>query len=325
MIDGYRGDQLQHIGSTFLRLATAVAAVVAAGIVLQGRSPRPYLAVLVISGCLAAAVAIAMFLVPSVTPMLGSIVQDSPFQDLRPSGFFFDPNYFGMVLATLTVVAVGLLLLARGATERVLALVAILILLAGLAIAQSRSAILVLLVALVLMAFLRSRRTGLLVAGISALVGGVAYFLLINVRLVASGGAVTDVGLSRLADSDAGRLAQVLQGPELFLTSPVFGIGLGNFVLQSGDASHNWFMTVLAEQGLVGVVLMGVLFAIAAVRLRGLTGVRQSIGVGVLTVLLLGGLFLEPLIAVQWSVPAALALGAVFVADWGESPAPEAR
>ena len=51
------------------------------------------------------------------------------------------------------------------------------------------------------------------------------------------------------------------RGPIIWLTSPIFGVGFGRYVFASGEfgvrggVAHNWYMTVLAEQGVVGIAL----------------------------------------------------------------------
>ena len=196
------------------------------------------------------------------------------------------------------------------------------VLLAGLAITQSRAAFAALLVGVVAAAFTRNRRLGFLIALIGILLAATLYTFLVDLRLTETAGAVTDLGMLRHAESDAYRLETVLRGPALFATSPIFGVGLGEYWNITGDASHNWFMLVLAEQGMVGITLMGL--AIIAV-LRGLMRRAldpRAVGMGVLVVFLTGGMFLEPMSATQWAIPAMIILAAAFVAHWDPTTSP---
>jgi O-antigen ligase len=131
-----------------------------------------------------------------------------------------------------------------------------------------------------------------------------------------------------MAESDHGRLTGTLAGPLLFLTGPLFGIGFGHFVPMSvlvtngGEPinAHNWYLTVLAEQGIVGVVLVGAL-AVALVRaLRSRPAKARTVGFAVLGCLAAQALFLEPPTSFQMLAAPAIVLVAALVGDWHEEP-----
>lgn len=314
MMAGYTGSA-QGVGSVYLRYLTAALAAVAAGWVVSRRAPYPYLGGLLIGGVLVSLLSILMYAQPSLMGALGDLIAPSD-QVARPAGAMSDPNYFGMVAATMLVIAFGWLLVTRERVQRVLLLVVMVELGAGLAVSQSRSAFIALGLGLVVVAFTHSRRTGLVTTGLVATAGALLAPLLIQWRLTNTGGVVNALTLSRLAESDAGRLDLVLEGPRLFLQSPVFGVGLGEFVQAVGDASHNLYSVILAEQGIVGVILV-VSFGVAllgAIRRREVTA--RAVGLGVLSILSIGAFFLEPTLETSWSVPAAIVLTLVLAADW---------
>ena len=66
-----------------------------------------------------------------------------------------------------------------------------------------------------------------------------------------------------LVESDNVRIDGLLAGVQLFLSAPLLGIGFGHYIQLSTDVpgvldpinAHNWYLAVLAEQGLVGVAL----------------------------------------------------------------------
>ena len=225
MMAGYTGSA-QGVGSVYLRYLTAALAAVAAGWVVSRRAPYPYLGGLLIGGVLVSLLSILMYAQPSLMGALGDLIAPSD-QVARPAGAMSDPNYFGMVAATMLVIAFGWLLVTRERVQRVLLLVVMVELGAGLAVSQSRSAFIALGLGLVVVAFTHSRRTGLVTTGLVATAGALLAPLLIQWRLTNTGGVVNALTLSRLAESDAGRLDLVLEGPRLFLQSPVFGVGLG--------------------------------------------------------------------------------------------------
>jgi O-antigen ligase len=314
MLEGYTGSG-QNVGSMFLRYSTEALAVVASGWVMMRRPPFPYLAGLVLAGILAAGLALVMYLQPSLVGPLGDLVL-RPDRMVRPAGAFTDPNYFGMLTVTVLVAAFGWFLAMHGRLQRSLLLAAMGVLGAGLVVSQSRSALFSVAVGVLVVAFTRSRRLGMIVLALVGLAAAAAVPLLLEFRLTNSGGVATELGMSRLAESDEGRLDLVMEGPRLFLESPIFGVGLGGFVEIVGDASHNWFALIMAEQGLVGITLT-VLLAFALVRaLRARATLPRSIGYGVLSVLATGALFLEPTLETQWAVPAIIIITAAIVADW---------
>ena len=88
------------------------------------------------------------------------------------------------------------------------------------------------------------------------------------------------------------------------------------YLLLTGDAAHNWYSVVLAEQGLLGLGSLLLLLGLAALSLRRRPTVPRAVGYSVLTILAVGGLFLEPTIETQWSVPAAILVTAAVVCRW---------
>lgn len=314
MLSGYSGDA-ELTGSSFLRIATGLAAVVAVGLVFRRRDPLPVLLCLVASSAIVVALAVLMFDNPNVSGPLAELVA-IPDADQRPSGVFANPNYFGWFAATMVVLTVGLVIARIGWGLRVALVVVAVLLGIGVAISQSRGALLSAGTGLVLLIFMRNRVAGLVTAGAAAVAAVVVLPLLVEWRLTNSIGAASIYAQNVLADSDAGRLDAVLVGPRLFFTSPILGIGLGGYVNQSGTYSHNWYMSVLAEQGIVGVVLWGLLILTSLAVLLRLPSTPRAIGVAVLAVWSVSSMFLEPPLETQGSVPTAMILVICVAADW---------
>ncbi len=152
----------------------------------------------------------------------------------------------------------------------------------------------------------------------------VGYPMFVDWRLTTETGSASLTSAAQLAASDEGRFSAVLAGPALFATSPVFGIGFGQYKYLSGpfiDSSsglvaHNWYGTVLAEQGLLGIGLWVLMLFAVAVRIRSLPPRPRLIGCATFGALTVGCMFLEPPTSFQTSVLPALVLTAALVADW---------
>jgi O-antigen ligase len=152
----------------------------------------------------------------------------------------------------------------------------------------------------------------------------VLYPTFIESRLNITAGSNSATAYALQAQSDAGRLAALLAGPQLFLTSPVFGIGLGHYSALSAQftgpglslEAHNWYISVLAEEGTAGIVMWALLLVALVIALRSRPRLPQSIGFGVLGAYAVGSLFLEAPTSFQTSAVPILAIVAALAADW---------
>lgn len=321
MASGYTGADAHLVSSLFLQLVLTAATVVAAGVVLHGRRPYAIIAALLISATFAALLAVLSAVTPVAPPIAYLLERPG---DVRVTGPFGNPNSFGLFLAT-GIALVGALWVK--ASEPILrrGLVAIgSILLAGLVLSFSRGGMIAVATGVVALIFARSRALG-----IAALVVGVVLVLIIypafvDWRLQNQTGSATQTARLSLADSDEGRLGGVLAGFSLLASSPVFGVGFGHYsqltVSLAGTTvpigSHNWYMNVLAEQGVVGTVLWLGLMVTVAHWLRSRPELPRTVGYAVAGTFAVGCVFLEPLTSVQTSVLAMIVLTAVFVGAW---------
>lgn len=89
-----------------------------------------------------------------------------------------------------------------------------------------------------------------------------------------------DVGPESAHRSAAGRMAGFIQGVRLFASSPILGVGPGNFPLgwPEGMNAHNLFGQLLGELGLCGLISFGIMLVlIVSINLRILrTGCEAS-------------------------------------------------
>lgn len=172
------------------------------------------------------------------------IIQDGDF--FRLSGAFMDPNFFGIYLLTVLIIAVWLYF--NYAQEQIYLLIAILAL-TTLFFTLSRTAIIGLMVFVGVYIFLwQGRPRSLILTGIVFLfpIGITGIFLTFPVLF--------DRLLSTESASD--RLHFIFKGIEAFIAHPLLGSGAINIIDdETGIATaHLMYLTVLAKFGLVGAL-----------------------------------------------------------------------
>lgn len=164
-------------------------------------------------------------------------VQDGRIQYV---GIFSDPND----LAMLFIIALPMTLLMAGrggmlGLRRVFWMAVAATLLYGVYLTDSRGSFLAVMAMAGMWLWLRR---GLLVAG----------------TLGAAGMAVLMAMPTRMQELDAGeesaygRIETWYDGIQMFLSNPVFGVGVGNFTEHTFLTAHNSFVLVLAETGIIG-------------------------------------------------------------------------
>lgn len=316
---GYAGESSRYIGYLFIQLATCTSAAFAAAHVLAGRNPLPFLLAGVLGGGFAALLAIAVYVLPQGA-VAGLVAM--PEATARVVGPFGDPNYFGLFQGTAIVACLALIAMRRDRGLRALLVAVLVVLLIAFAITFSRGALVALGAGVLVLAFLRSRRSAIAALAALAVLALVVYPVFVEWRLAADVGRASAQAYAGLERSDASRIAAALAGPQLFLTSPVFGVGFGQYPLLSGRftgypiESHNWYMNVLAEQGLVGVLLWLPMLATIAATLRRLPRDPRSLGLPVFATYVVGSIFLQPPLSLQTSAFAIVAIAAAAAGDW---------
>lgn len=324
MIAGYAGGLGYQVYSSFRELLTGFGTVVVAAYVLTRRSPFAYLSVGLVAAILSAIVAIATFGIPAVSPLLVGLTGQSGAVG-RAVGTFGNPNYFGVYQAIATVTAVGLLVNARSLRLRALFLAASLVLGAALLVSMSRGGMITLAAGLACLTFSRSRlRVAVAITAALVLTAVVVFPLFVDWRLTITAGSSSAASYALQTESDDGRLAALLAGPQLFLTSPVFGIGWGHYMSMSSQVTgpgfalvaHNWYVSVLAELGAVGIVMWALLLGTLVITLRSRPTFPQSMGLGVLGSYAVGSILLEAPTSFQTSILAIIVIIAALASYW---------
>jgi O-antigen ligase len=306
-LDGGAGPTATAIASAFARLIEALLALGVGYVVLRGRSPFPVLAGLLLSAILGSCIALSQ--VVGAEAMFGNLVPPAELA-ARITGAFDDPNYFGSYLAAMSALAIGCRLEARGRLVRATLLGSIALLSVTLLFTQSRGALVAFMAGLVVIAFTRSRRAVLLTAAAIVLVAAVAYPVFSECRFGEE--------VPRSVMDTAGRAEAWQEALHIFTTSPLFGIGFGQFQEEAsvGISAHNWYVQLLAETGAVGFALWALFCLAAALALRHRPRPARTIGYSVLAVWMVAGLTLAPPTAFSVTGPVLMTLAAAIAADW---------
>ena len=322
LLSGYSGTDGHLVGYLFEQVLTLAGLVVAAAYVLRSRSPGPFVGAALLSAFVAAVLAIATFGHPAAGP-LGNLLGASD-AIARNVGPFGDPNYFGLFEATGIAAALAWMVVVRSPGFRLLLLGTSIVLAFAYATTLSRGAALALVVGLIALAFTRSRRTGLLAIGAAVAVTAVVFPLFLQTRLIADAGTTSAQAYASLAESDQSRIAAGLAGPQMFASAPIFGIGFGQFSFMSAQyvgfsiESHDWYVNVLAEQGIVGFALWIPMLAAVAVTLNRTLCSARSVGIAVFVTYMVGSAFLEPPNSVQTSAFTVIVVVAALVGNWSD-------
>ncbi len=313
-LDGYAGPRSFEIAQLFAQLMTGVLAFGVAYIVLRDRSPYPVLAAILASALLACGLAIAQS--QGFEANFDRLLPHREIDLGRATGPFLDPNYFGSFLAVAITLAVACAVIVKLRWLRVSLLALAAFVSVTLALTQSRGALLAVIAGLIAVAFTRGRRVGIFAVATMVLVIVIAYPLFTEWRFGANEEGAR-IGLSTEADS-SGRVGAVLAGQELFLSSPLFGIGFGRFLEESsiGIVAHNWYMSVAAELGITGIVLWALFIVAVALALSRTSRSARTVGYSALAAWMVASLTLEVPTAYQVTGPVLIIVAAACVGDW---------
>lgn len=104
----------------------------------------------------------------------------------------------------------------------------------------------------------------------------------------------------------------------MFFESPLFGIGLGRYIEESqvGLSSHNWYVSVGAEMGVVGIVLWVLFIASIIIGLRNAQPSARTVGYSILAAWTAASLTLEVPAAYQVTGPTLIILASAVAARW---------
>ncbi len=312
-LDGAPGLRTTELASLFARVTECVLAFGLASVILRGRTPYPVL------GALLASAVIAGFLgLAQLTGMDASFsdLMEPPGESGRITSVFSNPNYYGAYLASMTVLAVALLSVVASRRARTALLVAAAFLFLVLLFTQSRGGLATLLAGLMAIAFVHSRRAGFLAAAGLAFGALLAYPVFSAWRF-----EDVDPGVAGNVVTAGGRIDAWASGFESFVSSPVFGIGLGRFQDASGGiTAHNWYVQVLAELGLAGIVIWGLFILAATFALKDRSLPARVVGYSMLVAFMVASMSMSPLTNFRLAGPILISIAAATVARWLPEP-----
>jgi O-antigen ligase len=319
MLAGYATKADHDVGFLYFQFLAVVGLLVAAGYLLEGRSPFPVLALALAGALLVAIIALATFDAPPTGPPFAGLVA-RPETALRALGPFGNPNYMGTFCALAIALALGLMTIVRSRPWRAALFGLVLVVGVALLLSQSRGAIVAAFAGVAVAGLARGRAVAVAILGIGVVTAFLLYPAFIQWRL--ENLAVSSY--STLVESDSARVDGLLAGLQLFASEPLLGIGFGHYIQMSINVpgvlipinAHNWYLEVLAEQGLVGVLLWVALALAVVVRLRTRTKAARTVGFTVLATLAVACLFLEAPTSFQTFALPCIVLAAALVGDW---------
>jgi O-antigen ligase len=328
-LTGYPAGQVSSATLEFIHLASGVG-VFLLGVYLFRTVPvRPILRLLTVTAVLAALIAIAEFTgvgtLPSLLGGLGGTAGEG-----RAHSFFSNSNYFAFFSAQALVMLVELVAIERRARRATAAAAAVLVAI-GLVLTLSRGGYLGGAVGLFVLLALRRPRAALALAGAAVLAVLVLYPVFLAFRLEISAGAADLGAYLDQQRSEHWRELAFGAGIQMFLGAPVFGIGFGMFQFLSpayigfspATYSHNQWLDLLAEQGLVGMGFMLATLTGLVVALRRSTHALRLGALAMLAAYAVESLFINSLTSVQISGPLFLVLAAALSRGPAEGPAGE--
>ncbi len=305
----------------FIQIATGFGAALATAIVMRGRPVGTMVIALGIGAVIAAALALAVMAGIDLA-FVRNLVNEMQIVG-RAIGPFADPNYFGVFLATAAIFLAASWPLARTWLQRWALLVIVGLLLVTIGVTLSRGAILALVAGALALALMSGPRA-IVLACIGVAGAILAYPLFLEYRVAEVQGSTGIAAYAEQAASDTSRVFAAEAGFELFASSPIFGIGLGQYrdatirIAETPVAieSHNWYLNVLAEQGLVGIVIwLGFMLSVAwALWARG--GLPRRVGLSTWVVVVVGCISLQTPNVFQTSCLAAIGIVLALVGRW---------
>lgn len=186
-------------------------------------------------------------------------------EGVRTSGTFDDPNLFGTYL----IVSIPFILTQRRTLPVWVKTVQLLALTVAVVSTGSRGTLLALGVMLAVAVFLPGHRTGpaRFLAFLLAVVG--IYLVVSQPQWISELPGVARVQESAQEASAYQRLALWQEASAAWQSSPIVGIGPGQFSGSGGHVTHNTFLNFLAEDGILGALAFLTIPAVIATRLWG--------------------------------------------------------
>jgi O-antigen ligase len=316
-ITGYPIHEVTSATLEFIHLASGIGVFLVAVYLLRTVPSWPILAITGAMAVLAAVVAIADFAgVSPVLGLVGGLVP--PSEESRAVGLFSNSNYFGFFSAQVLILLVATLSVVRPA-GRILVGIAIATVTMGLVLTFSRGGLLGAGTGLLVLLALRRPRAALILLGVAVVAVVVLYPVFLALRLDVSAGSTDLAAYIDQQRSEHWREQALGAGIQMFLSAPIFGLGFGMFQFLSppyigyspATYSHDQWLDLVAEQGLVGLGFMIAILTSTTVALRRSTHPLRYGALAMLAAYAVESLFINSLTSIQISGPIFLVLALV--------------
>ncbi len=317
VLTGLDADRTVQAAARLFQVGGGIVLVAVSWSYFSRRDPRPHLVLVVCAAAFAGLLGIVQYTAGpgSADLPVGGLIMERPGAVIaRVNGTFSNPNYFGYFLAL--AVVLSLALAATGGRMRLLALASVPIAI-GLLLTFSRGALLAAGLGIVALIWTRSKVAGLALALIAVTAFITLIPTLLEVRTAESGLPAPENFGDEISDS--GRFEAMLSAIPVWRQDPIFGAGFGQYDAESAwfvgsspaTSSHNEYLSVVAEQGVLGVALFAALAGLAIARSVVGPGWSRHVGLAPLVAFAAGALLIEPLGSLQTSGLIWLTMGAV--------------
>ena len=314
----YDWNQTSSSIALFLGMAAGFAVAGAAALAFARRDARPILVVLLLSSTLAALVALAAFSIGQTVDMPIRGLISTATWDMRAFGPFFNSNYLGFFVAQSILLALGWSAASRGAGRIALLGAAVI---AGIALVAtfSRGSLIGAAFGIIVLAWTHSRRLALTLIGLLVVGVVLLYPLFLEARLDITFGDNSLEAMTDQSRSEQWRLDTIDAGLGLFARQPVFGVGFGSFQFLSpwfvGDSpvtyAHDWWISVIAEQGIVGSVAFAAIAVWLVIAIRRTNHPLRGTALALISGYAISSFFIDSLTSLPISIVAWLTIAAV--------------
>jgi O-antigen ligase/capsular polysaccharide biosynthesis protein len=314
-LTGLDGERTVNAAARLFQVGGGVLLVAVSWSYFARRDPRPHLVLMVCAAALAGLLGISQYAAGGSAGLsFGGLIVDPPGDVIaRANGPFSNPNYFGYFLAVSVVLALALA--ATGGRMRLLALASIPIGV-GLLLTFSRGALLAAGLGVVALIWTKNRVAGFALALIAMTVFIAFIPFLLELRSGVSGVPAPE----NFGDdiSDSGRFEAMLSAFPVWRLDPIFGAGFGQYDSESAwfvgsspaTSSHNEYLSLIAEQGVLGVALFVGLAVLTVTRFVRRPGWSRGVALAPLIAFASGAMIIEPLASLQTSGLMWLTIGA---------------
>lgn len=320
-LSGLQGDAGVAAAARFLQLVGGGTIVAIVAHHYAQRDPRALARLAAASSAFTAFLGIVQFVgETAVWAPLGGLFPAQEGALARITGPFQNPNYYALFVGLGLVMTLGIAMMDSRHRRFLVAMLVPLVV--AMAATFSRGGAAAVAVGLLVLLGFRNRRAAVVAAMLLLVVGAAAYPYLVDARLERSSTGGLANAQSGLEESDAERWEAVAAGGSLFALDPVFGVGFGQYEYVSprflgsspATSAHNQYVKILAEQGLVGLLMASAVLAGAAVGLRESRSPLRATAIAMLATYGISGLFLEPLTTLQTSGMLWIVVGATLAA-----------